>query len=94
MVKEQKYVKFNDQGCDKRFDDLGGGNCAALLNDGDRAKRLGYIGFAAGGGLAVASTVFLIVSGRSQGHPTTGPESALACAPSLAVPGASCSLRF
>ena len=92
MVKEQKYVKFNDQGCDKRFDDLGGGNCAALLNDGDRAKRLGYVGFAAGGGLAVASTVFLILNATTHDEGHAG--SALACAPSLAVPGASCSLRF
>ncbi|HET6149695.1 MAG TPA: PEGA domain-containing protein [Polyangia bacterium] len=92
VIKEQKYVKFNDQGCDKRFDDLGGGNCATLLRDGDRAKRLGYLGFAAGGGLAVASTVLLIVNART--HADGRAESALACAPSLAVPGASCSLRF
>jgi hypothetical protein len=62
------------------------------LNDGDRAKRLGYAGFAAGGGLAVASTVFLILNATT--HADSHAGSALACAPSLAVPGASCSLRF
>ena len=93
VVKEQKYGKFNDdQSCDKKFPDLGGDNCRALLNDGDRAKTLGYAGFAVGAGLAVVSTVFLILDGRARA--VSHSESALACAPSLTTPGGFCSLRF
>jgi hypothetical protein len=93
IVKEQKYRKFNDTaGCDVAALDMGGATCTAFAKDGDSARRLAYVGFAVAGALGVVSTVFLLVDRR--GHATAGTESALACAPSLTVPGGSCSLRF
>jgi hypothetical protein len=94
VVKEQRYRKFNqDPSCDRAFADRGGANCAASLTAGDRAKSLGYAGFAVAGALGVASTVFFLV-GRG-GHNGAASESALACTPSLTTaPGGACSLRF
>jgi hypothetical protein len=93
VVKEQKYQQFNDDpSCDKALTDAGGASCASRLKDGDSAKSLGYLGFGVGGALAVGSAVLLILDHRAQAPGRA--ESALACAPSLTVPGASCSLRF
>ena len=93
VIKEQKYRSFNDQRCDVALDQLGGGNCPALKKDGDRAKGLGYGGFAVAGGLAVVSAVFLVV-GRGGFSKSGTTETALACAPSLTTPGGACSWRF
>ena len=94
VVKEQRYRKFNDDpSCDRKFADQGGASCAALLSEGDTAKRLGYTGFAVAGGLGVASAVFLLV-GSSHHHSSGGVETAFACAPSVAVPGGFCRLSF
>lgn len=91
VIKEQKYRAFN-RGCDKGLPNLGGPGCQGLLDAGSHAQTLGYIGFASGGALAIASTVFFVV-GRS--HPESGGnESALACAPTLNMPGGFCRLEF
>ena len=92
VIKEQKYSSFNDH-CGKANLDLGGPDCRPLLNDGDRAKSLGYVGFAAAGAFGVASTVLFVMTGRDHA-PTIGKETALVCAPNLAVPGGMCRLRF
>jgi hypothetical protein len=93
VTKEQKYSSFNDH-CGKAAADLGGGNCRSLLNDGDHAKTLGYVGFAAAGALGVASTVLFVLSGHDPGTAAVGKETALVCAPDFATPGGVCRLRF
>jgi len=102
VVKEQKFRKFNSDGCDKKFVvDYGGPGCRPLFDDGSSAKRLGYIGLAAAGALGVGAAVLLLLSGQGPDHPgqgpeqpAKGPEKIFACAPTLTAAGGSCILRF
>jgi hypothetical protein len=93
VTKERKYSSFNDH-CGKANLDLGGPDCRPLLNDGDHAKTLGYVGFAVAGALGVASTVLFVLSGHDPGTAAVGKETALVCAPDFATPGGVCRLRF
>jgi hypothetical protein len=92
-IKELRFRDFNNRGCGKVLDNLGGDGCAPLYNEGTSAKKLGYIGFAAAGVLGAASTVLFVVSSHSSAAPEEGSRS-FACAPSLTMPGAACRLVF
>jgi len=102
VIKEQKYQKFNEMTstssglriCTTKpgYPDHGGPGCASLLDEGDSAKNLGYIGFAAAGALGAASVVLFVIGTR--GHATTSTETAFACAPTLDEPGGVCRMQF
>jgi PEGA domain len=95
VVKEQKFQRFNSgRQCtsNPNYPDMGAAGCAALLKDGNTAKNIGYIGFAAAGALGAVSAVFFMISSRD--HSAGKAETALACAPSLDTPGGTCRLRF
>jgi hypothetical protein len=98
-IKEQKYGKFNSEGCDIAKPALGGGDCSSLLHDGDSAKRVAIIGFVSGGALAAASAGLFIWRATETSHAASGSAIrdrgvALACAPALTGLGAACALRF
>jgi len=93
FVKEQRYRTFNGEPCTRGLPDNGGRRCSQLLGDGDQAKRLGIIALSAGVALGAISTGLFVWSR----HPTStsaSRETALACAPTLGVPGGACQLRF
>ena len=77
-----------DGKCTKFLANRGGGRCASLAADGDAALRWEILGLATGGAAAAVSTLLFLLPGEPA-RPT-----AIACAPSLLTPGASCLLRF
>jgi hypothetical protein len=65
--------------------------CRALRDDADRARLLAIVGYAGAVVLAATSAALFVVSPRS---PARSSGATLACAPSLAAPGAMCRLTF
>jgi hypothetical protein len=97
VIKEQKFRKFNDDmTCNSNpgLPNAGGGECPGLLADGNNAKRLGYIGFVAGGALGVTAAALFIVRQTMQGPSEDGRGNRLACAPSPTGLGGACAFRF
>ena len=66
--------------------------CKTIKGDHDRAVTLATVGYASGGGLAVLSTVFFILSSSDTETPTT--RVARACVGDLALRGVACAFPF
>jgi hypothetical protein len=83
--------------CNANLADKGGGICPTLLEQGNEAKKLGYIAL---GGAAVAGiTAAILIATSSQPEVAAAPRPgrlALQCAPALSADsrGALCALRF
>lgn len=72
---------------------VGGSECARLASDGDHAKTLSIVGYAAGGALLAAGVILLLTD--TSAPATTSVGLTMDCAPWLgSVGGASCRVRF
>jgi hypothetical protein len=110
LVNKSRIDQFNDKKnapnptgrCNTTLPEKGGGICQTLLDQGNEAKKLGYV--AIGGALVAGVTAAVLIATSTPAEVAAAPGRrravALSCAPSLSVAaggvgaGGACGLRF